>query len=342
MRGIELYSGLSEKHWNHHDMDTGPAVCISPRYGNVASRITPVYVDRKRVKRVLQDSGAFCDKIELVGGEIAQSNRLPFSVALDRQMSHAFYYGYTDLVEAIVSYDLLIDETWKDGERSKVRWSVQTAEYAVEETVKAAEYLASKRAMIGRVYGHHVSLCLSAQGVDTPQYLECAEKVVDYMDVGDWFGFGGWCITGLQPTRMLPEFKKTMLAVFPMLARKGVKRVHLFGVIMPEAIACFNYMCNQYNIVGSTDSSGPTRYPIMGHWGYASWKDREYTVPPILPTCKAVDVHGNKAPTCTEGTFCRGLERSRHTLETVAWLADFPQREPDLYGAYEDVEVLVA
>lgn len=40
--------------------------------------------------------------------------------ALQRQIAHAHEFRYAHLVEGIVSHNLLIDETWLDGERSSI------------------------------------------------------------------------------------------------------------------------------------------------------------------------------------------------------------------------------
>jgi hypothetical protein len=68
-------------------------------------------------------------------------------------------------------------------------------------------------------------------------------------------------------------------------------------------------------------------------WGYASWCNNRYPVPPVLDSCKVKDAFGNKAPTCSAATRCRGLERARHVLLTRDWLAQFRRREPRLYRA---------
>jgi hypothetical protein len=140
---ILFYCGLNEKWWNHHLVQPGTHVCIAPVTGRVAlpgeggggQRDTSVLIDPTIVRQVLLDSGAFSDGIELAGGKVVRSHRLSCEDALQRQIGHAYKYRYAALVEALVSYDLLIDETWQDGERKKGRWSVEAADYAVEETV---------------------------------------------------------------------------------------------------------------------------------------------------------------------------------------------------------------
>lgn len=329
---ILFYCGLNEKWWNHHPVVPGSHVCIAPVTLAVDSlRKTQVLIDDRKIKYILLDSGAFSDRIELCNGKVVKSNRLSFDHALQRQIAHAYEFRYAHLVEALVSYDLLIDETWQDGERSKKRWSVESAEYAVNETIEAARYLASQRRRIDSVFGHHVNLVLSAQGVDACQYRHCAEEITPFMRDGDIFGLGGWCITGLMRHIMLPAAASILPGVFEVLGQAKVKRVHVFGVVIPALLGYLLSLCDQYNIQLSTDSAGPCTEPARnGNWGYGSWTDPGYKVAPILDSCKTLDQDGRKTPTCAPDTACRGLERARHVQLTRDWLANFRTREPDL------------
>jgi len=328
-------------------VEPGTHVCIAPVTGRneqektgkkkSGKRETSVLIDQTKVTHVLLDSGAFSDGIELVNGEVMRNNRLSFEHALQRQIAHAYKYHYAPMVEAIVSYDLLIDETWQDGERSKIRWSVDAAEYAVQETIAAARYLSSQQRRIDRAFGHHVKLVLSAQGVDAEQYARCAEALVPYMkSEDDIFGLGGWCITGLMRHVMLPAAAAILPRVFEILGKAGVKRVHVFGVILPKLLGFLLYLCRLYGIELSTDSSGPCSEPAKnGNWGYGSWTNPAYKVAPVLESCKVLDEHGEKASTCTPETLCRGLERCRHVRLTGDYLAHFSEREPDLVRPLE-------
>jgi hypothetical protein len=323
---IRFYCGINEQDWNHHPVAPGPYACIAPVYGKTAttkktSRVT-VPAD---VQGVIIDSSAFVDRFEQGG----KSDRLSFEDAKKRQIAHAYQFRYVEHVTHVASYDLLIDEKWQDGERSKQRWSQEDAEYAVRETVAAATSLAKQRHALSGVFGHSVGLVLSAQGVEVGQYLRCAEKIVPLMDKEhDIFGLGGWCITGLLPSLILPSFKRVMQELIPYLASQGVKYVHIWGVIFPEALAALITLCTRYGVKPSTDSSGPCRYPILGQWGYGSWRDNSYKTPPILSSCKALNVNGEKAPSCEPGTHCRGLERIRHVERTREYLSQLSEREP--------------
>jgi len=339
---IQFYCGLNEKYWNYHAVSPGTHVCIAPvtsihveekKTGEKRRKLvkTQVLIDEKKIKHILVDSGAFSDGIELKDGQIVRNHRLSFDHALQRQIAHAYDFRYAHLVESLVSYDLLIDEVWQDGERSKQRWSVDAAEFAVEETIKAAQYLSRERRQIDRVFGHHVRLVLSAQGVEAEQYARCAAEIVKVMQSDDIFGLGGWCITGLIRHVMLPAAASILPGVFEVLGKAGVKRVHVFGVILPKLLGFLLYLCDLYGIRLSTDSAGPATEPARnGNWGYGSWTNPKYKKPFSLESCRVIDEDGNKAPTCAPGTHCAGLERIRHVALTHEYLANFRECEPSL------------
>src|SRR6266568_4006890 len=340
---IEFYCGLNERFWNHHTVEPGTHVCIAPFTSSEIEdkktgekkrvlRKTHVLIDDSKVKHVMVDSCAFSERIELKDFVIVKNERLSFNDALQRQIAHAYEFRYAHIVESLVSYDLLIDETWQDGERSKQRWSVKSAEYAVQETIKAAQYLATQRRRIDGVFGHHVRLILSAQGVEAEQYRRCAEEIVKVMKPeDDIFGLGGWCITGLMRHDMLPAAAMILPGVFEVLGKAGVKRVHVFGVIIPALLGFLLHLCKKYGIRLSTDSAGPCVEPARnGNLGYGSWTDPDYKVAPILDSCRVLDEQGEKAPTCLPDTICRGLDRIRHTSLTRDYLSYFEEREPHL------------
>lgn len=227
MPDIEFYCGLEAPRWNRHTAKPGSHVCIAPctsvsiedRHGVKRRQLrkTTIPIDGLEVSHVLLDSGAFSDGIEVTDGKIVSNDRLSFDHALQRQFAHAYEFRYAHLVEGIVSYDCLIDEVWMDGERSKKRWSKESSEFAVTETINAAKYLVSQRKRIDGVFNHHVKLILSAQGVSAEQYKRCAEEIVAVMEHDDIFGLGGWCITGLRRYEMLPFAAMCLPNVFGVL-----------------------------------------------------------------------------------------------------------------------------
>ncbi len=335
---IRFYCGVGERAYNYHPVYTGPYACVSPVCGTTRKKVNQVAIPPG--VRVLQDSGAFNDACLLLRGQalhcssLAQQ-RLSLKDALKRQEDHAEHFGYTELLEARASYDVLIDETWMAGRvgelvRTKRRWSEADAEWAVAETVAAAAYL--------NVHRNGLSCVMSAQGVSVEQYLRCAERILPFIREGDIFGLGGFCILGRMPS-LLPAYAAILERLIPFLSNEGIKRVHIWGVCYAPALGPLLYLCDIYGIQVSTDSMGPStrlvkRDPKTGYgeWGYASWHSSCYEVPPVLESCKITDRHGNKAPTCSPGTRCRGLERARHIALTGDWLAHFREREPRWYA----------
>ncbi len=293
MTQIDFYCGIGETSWNHHPVAPGPLACIAPVKGKTErTRVTNrVFVPPGT--QVIQDSGAFSD---------SRNNRMSFPRALTRQIRHAVRFRYLDKISHVASYDLLIDEKWQDGTRRKERWSEAEAWAAVQETVAAARWLASHRSVLPSETG----LILSAQGVSPSQYLDCAERIFPYLGEGDVFGLGGWCVVGKYPAQMMPVFVATMQLIIPASAKAGVRRVHIWGVIYPVALAHLSTLCERYHLRLSTDSAGPTVAPVFGQWGYGSWRDNAYRrVPPER----------------------RGIERARHVALTRNWLSDFPVEE---------------
>jgi hypothetical protein len=344
---IRFYCGLGEKHYNHHPVVTGPYACVAPVSGSTVKKINSVAVPKGVA--VLQDSGAFNDACLLLRGQerhISQMKhcRVSFKEALQRQERHAEHFGYSHQIEARASYDVLIDETWTEDAsgllvRCKKRWSETDAAIAVEETIAAAAYLHQHR--------NGLPCILSAQGVSPRQYLHCVEQIMPSIREGDIVGLGGFCILGLDHS-YLPGFRETMRLVIPFLKREGIRRVHLWGVCFAEPLGELLWLCDHDEVGNpdphqrislSTDSIGPSTRPVKknpagcGTWGYASWCNNRYPIPPVLDSCKIKDADGNKIPICAPDTRCRGLERGRHVLQTVDWFAHFRSREPRLYRA---------
>lgn len=286
---IDLFVGINETIWNKHPVAPGPLACIAPVYGSTERTKRKNSVRVPPDCAVFQDSSAFSDP---------PGQRLAFDAALRRQHEHAEEYGYAEQVTGLASYDLLIDEKWTDGIRHKCRWSEEEAEAAVSETVGAARFLARQR--------NRIPLILSAQGVTPRQYLDCVKRVIPYLDDTDILGLGGWCIIGKMPKRMVPAFRDTIRLVIPFIAHEGIKHIHIWGVLYAPALGWLLWLCDQHGIRLSTDSSGPSRRPAFGEWGYADWHDPHYKRPPVET---------------------RGLERARHVEAVRDWLANFRQTQ---------------
>lgn len=282
---IRLYCGLSETSWSGVPVAPGTHVCISPISGRSQRTKRETCVSVPAASAIIQDSGAFSD---------SWSQRLTFLQALDRQIKHADKYDYTNQVKHRATYDLLIDEVWHDGNRTKRRWSVSDAESAVDTTVDAARWLNNHR--------DGLSLVVSAQGVDANQYLRCVQRLLPFFCDGDLLGFGGWCIIGKMSRQMMPVFRETIDLVLPFIAKEGIQTIHIWGVIYPPALAYLLSVAHLLSIKISTDSAGVSLAPVMGQWGYGSWRDNDYQRP-----------SGQQL----------GLDRVRHAAMTRQWLDVF-------------------
>jgi len=277
----ELYVGINETKWNHHPVAPGPFACISPVYGASTRTKKENRVSVPTSAAIIEDSGAFCD---------GPGDRLGFQSAYERQLDHSTKYKYIEQVTHVASYDLLIDEKWQDGQRRKERWTETEAQDAVNETVAAADWMRCHRT---------APAVLSAQGVTATQYLDCTKAIVPMIRDKDVLGLGGWCIVGKMPAQMMPVFRETIRTIVPFVARK-VHWLHIWGVCYAPALGELLWMCDQYGLKLSTDSSGPQVRPTRGEWGYMGWRDNNYQRPPVET---------------------RGLERARHVKATRRWLS---------------------
>lgn len=216
----------------------------------------------------LIDSGAFSDP---------PHKRLTPEGALNRQLAwedKATRIWQSDPWQSIglVSYDRLIDEKWVAGQKSKQRWSISEGDMAVAETVSAAQYLVGERARI-----EPRQLILSCQGVDAYQYEECVSEVLKVAQPHDWIGLGGWCIIGMRQVWM-PTFWQTMQRVLPQIKASGIGHVHIFGVLFLKAMGGLSWLCDQYGLTVSTDSTTPVLACTRKDWKKAGarhpyWRD---------------------------------------------------------------------
>jgi len=210
-------------------------------------------------REVMIDSGAFQERdmlrrrapAEALTRQVAMAQRLALWMATAPQF-------------VIVTYDMLIgvDEALVDGKRVKRRGTEQTAALAVEETIRSAAYYAANRPP-------GIVLAFSAQGATVPQYLSCTAALLDLMHPGDMFAFGGFCIIGMQPS-LKPQFVETVRQVLPQLRRRGIRRAHILGVCVHDALIAAAALGREHGVLLSTDSSSIEMNSIHGRvWDVA-------------------------------------------------------------------------
>ena len=222
-------------------------VMVNPHYPNVS--VLPG-------ASAIVDSGAF--QYKFMVDRPHPSVAFGMQMAMERKI--ALRCGYPFRFEAIVTFDMLVgvDEAIVNGQRVKVRGTEETARPAIAETLKSAEYYASMRHMF------EGKIAFVAQGITTEQYVnECTLPILDLMRPDEWFAFGGFCIIGRNRS-VKPRFRATVDAVLPLLKAKGVKRAHLLGVTVSDAVAYAFAAGKRYGVQMSTDSCTAEVSSVLG------------------------------------------------------------------------------
>lgn len=274
---LQLYAGVSDPAWNRWPTLAGPYACVSPVHGQGKNQSESVVALNPKTSVIL-DSGAFSDmsgQKNLLGQPVAFHHRLSFEEALNRQYSHMHKYRYEGKVEALATYDVLIGEHIETSAETSAQWQPEEVLFAIEETIRAAAFLDAHRNGRGCV--------MTVQGQTPEQYLFCTEQILPYVRDGDMIGLGGWGGIGRSPKQLLPVFRATIRTVLPMLARAGIKRIHLWGVCHAQALGELLWLADREKIQISTDSAMPALRPSFADWGYAEWHDRGYRqwMPPL-------------------------------------------------------------
>lgn len=198
---------------------------------------------------LLLDSGAFTDW--------QTGYRTTPETALNRQIAAINSLGAFHKVY-LASYDYLIPEKHVYGYRKKLEWCKNKGKNCVEETLVAAKYLDSQRYRLT-----NFTLIQGCQGVDSNQYYDCVNRILEYSQPNDVIGLGGWCPLGAN-RGWLPSFWETINKIIPLIAEAGIKRVHIFGVTWYKPIKGLIpplppllYLCDKYGIKLSTDGRSP-------------------------------------------------------------------------------------
>ncbi len=235
---------------NHNNLNRKPfspetetsRLCLNPKYGVRLTRPA-------KGLEILLDSGAFQD--------INDQKRLTFEKALERQLAFEDRVGFRS--KYIVSYDRIVDETFnKDGKRVKIRVDGRTARKYVEQTIDAAKHLADRRGEL-----RPRRLVLSNQGVSPGQYARCVRETLSFSEKEDVIGMGGQCIIGQRPG-LTKDYFQTLKNILPMLRRKRIRRLHIFGMGTFPVLIKTQALCSKFGIVPSYDTSA---LEINARWG---------------------------------------------------------------------------
>lgn len=132
-----------------------------------------------------------------------------------------------------------------------ISWQAGDTQTAVDLTVEAAQYFASQRQYLKPRH-----LILGCQGIDAKQYRQCVLRVLEYAKTDDWCGFGGWAKLGCYKS-LLPTFYETLYECIPLIGASGIDHIHLYGVLLEQALAPLLFMADQYHLSVSCDSNRP-------------------------------------------------------------------------------------
>lgn len=184
---MKLYLSKCNNTLNKKDLSVefiSDHLCLNPKY--------KVNVNNPNAK-ILIDSGAFQDK--------QKESRVSLDEALQRQLKYEKHIGI--MAERIVAYDYIDN---------------------VEETIKANQYLASKRDELAPR-----QIILMVQGTDTREYIHCLTETLKVAKSGDCIGFGGVALSG-----KVNDLKFKLLDAFkiglPIIYNTQITDIHIFGV----------------------------------------------------------------------------------------------------------------
>lgn len=197
----------------------------------------------------------------------------------------------------------------KDGRPKKIktRGTHETAARAVKRTIEAAHYYAMQRERIGKA-----RIAWVGQGIDPEQYAACVAAQLEYMQPHDVFGFGGFCIIGRMPTRMMPVFAATLERIVPMVRETGVTRFHLLGVMYPPAARLALDCAARYGCEVAIDSSGPEQAACIAGAVYREDGTQDHTV--YTRAQKYVDYDPNALALHNIEMYVRWLNQAKEEL----------------------------
>lgn len=291
----------------HPELVGHAAVMLNPYYPiKRLARVAPWHCDQcdtaHTFPRCACDSSSF--------QHIAKQRWFPWQ-ALNRQLQYEeqlrWWLNEPDFhFERVFIYDdpAGVDEAVVNGKKVKVRGTHETAAQAVKRTLEAAHYYATQRERIGKA-----RIAWVGQGIDPEQYAACVAAQLEYMQSHDVFGFGGFCIIGRMPTRMMPVFAATLERIVPMVRETGVTRFHLLGVMYPPAVRLALDCAARYGCEVATDGSGPEQSACISGAVYRADGTQDHTI--YKKAQKYVDYHPCALAIQNIHTYAGWLERAK-------------------------------
>lgn len=245
--GFEFYPSLTHDTLNGIDFKPcaiNGRIMLNPKYPAYEFDLTAL---------AISDSGAFQEIAERLKAVEALRRQLRFrhNIRIRRNAPHWNF-------EALCIYDQMggVDEKIivVNGRKKKIkqRGTYETAQIAIAQTLEAAYIYAINRKHI------QCPIMFIGQGINPDQYIdECLKPMLQYIQPGDYFGFGGFCIIGKVPS-LKPVFYETFARALPILLDHGIERVHILGVCVVDAIQEAMKIARPYTTLAiSSDSASP-------------------------------------------------------------------------------------
>ncbi|MBE9015885.1 hypothetical protein IQ272_07005 [Chroococcidiopsidales cyanobacterium LEGE 13417] len=187
------------------------------------------------------DSGAFSDLQRRFTPEQALIRQLTWEARASKKL------GVSWRCQAIASYDFIVPKALQ-----LKSWRLEPdAQTAIDLTVEAAQYITSQRQYLKPRH-----LILGCQGTDIEQYRQCVLRVLEYANADDWCGLGGWSKLGTYRS-LLPIFYETLHECIRAIAASRIRHIHLYGVLLEQALAGLLFMADRYHLSVSCDSNRP-------------------------------------------------------------------------------------
>lgn len=251
---MKLYLSKCNDKLNTKELNTEfitECVCLNPKYKGISIKNPNT--------KILMDSGAFQDT--------DKDSRITVEEALKRQLKLEEKIGM--ICERIVAYDHIGN---------------------VEETIKANQFLASKREEL-----KPRQLVLMIQGMTTRDYIHCLTETLKVASPEDCIGLGGVAMSG-----RINEVKYKLLDAIkiglPVIYGNKIKDIHIFGVGTFKVLKEVSELKETFRMLGinvdelniSCDTSA---FEIMSTMGNVVDEEQEKWVKVFSKAQKYIDYH---------------------------------------------------
>jgi hypothetical protein len=251
---LRLYLSKCNDRLNSKDLNTefiSDYICVNPKYKGIT-------VKNPNTKMLI-DSGAYQDT--------EKDSRITCEEALERQLKLEEKIGM--IAERIVAYDYIGN---------------------VEETVRANQFLASKREEL-----KPRQLVLMIQGMTTRDYIYCLTETLKIAKPEDCIGLGGVAMSGRINEVKYKLFDAIKIGL-PVIYNNQIKDIHIFGVGTFKVLKEIAEIKDTFRMLGinvddlniSCDTSA---FEIMSTMGNVVDEEQEKWVKVFSKDQKYIDYH---------------------------------------------------